>query len=254
MKQCIALILLFICSENQHFLTGKYQINIESEQVNCELNISPDSTYEIQLCFQETEDMVYCAVLSYGHYSYTNEQLVLHDDYYNFDWNIFIRDKTLIKVDQGYAFLDGKRIVDYQNENVRILPPSEIYQNAIKSAINRFKAQQDNPQLIPGQYEDQNQRYLLKIENDGSYLLFLKDMLLSKGSWNPQNNDLIFNDDDLNHNFTMAIGNRTLLSMGIPGEFGGTMFENINTKNIPKNKTNIPLKKLRGGCSRIKNR
>ena len=253
MKFVLSVLLLF-CLANQKINTGKYQINIESEQVNCELNISPDSTYEIQLCFQETEDMVYCAVLSYGHYSYTNEQLVLHDDYYNFDWNIFIRDKTLIKVNQGYAFLDGKRIVDYQNENVRILPPSENYQNAIKSAIYRFKAQQDNPQLIPGQYEDQNQRYLLKIENDGSYLLFLKDMLLSKGSWNRQNNDLIFNDDDLNHNFTMAIGNRTLLSMGIPGEFGGTMFKNINTKNIPKNKTIIPLKKLRGGCSRIKNR
>lgn len=50
---------------------------------------------------------------------------------------------------------------------------------------------------------------------------------------------LVLHDHQLNHNFTMAIGNRALVSMGIPGEFGGTKFE-------------IPMKYRRGGCSRIR--
>lgn len=218
---------------------GKYQIDIESEQVNCELIIGPEYTYEIQLCFQETDDMVYCAVLSFGHYSYSNEQLMLHDDYYNYDWNIIMRDYTLIKAGHGFAFLDGKRIINVHDESVMILPPSENYLNAIKSEINKFKTQRNNPKLIPGQCEDQNQRYLLKLESDGKYQLFLKDVLLSEGSWTRQNKTLVLHDHQLNHNFTMAIGNRELVSMGIPGEFGGTKFE-------------IPMKDRRGGCSRIR--
>ncbi len=239
MRYIFTFVLLLLFFDNQMINTGKYQIDIKSEQVNCELIIGPEYTYEIQLCFQETDDMVYCAVLSFGHYSYSNEQLMLHDDYYNYDWNIIMRDYTLIKAGHGFAFLDGKRIMDFHDESVKILPPSENYLNAIKSEINKFKTQRDNPILIPGQYEDQNQCYLLKLESDGKYQLFLKDVLLSEGSWTRQNKTLVLHDHQLNHNFTMAIGNRALVSMGIPGEFGGTKFE-------------IPMKYRRGGCSRIR--
>ena len=208
--------------ENQKINIGKYQIDINSKQVDCELKISSDSTYEIQLCFQATEDIVNCAILSYGHYSIANELLYLHDDFYGYDWDISFSDNG-VSVGRGYAFLNGKAM-KYQNETVEVLPPDDNYLARTRAQFDMFVTHQNNPQFVTGQYEGQNHEYLLRIDDIGKYQLYLKDVLLSEGSWSRQDNILILHDVQLNYDFKIAIGNESLLTLGIPGEFGGTMF------------------------------
>lgn len=245
-------ILMCRCSYIQKIEIGEYVIDINSKQVDCELRIASDFTYEICLDFHETDDIVYSALLSYGHYSTNNEQLILHDDYYDFDWDILIRSNA-IGVGRGYAFLDGKRILEYHSENAEVSTPDKNYLSRNKVLIDNFIAQQNNAQLVVGQYKDQNHRYTIILEDGGRYLMYLKDVLLLEGIWRQQDNNVVLHDDRLNHDFTMAIGNEKLLSLGIPGEFGGTMFTLIKTKtNKSQHETKTSPKNRHGGCSRIK--
>lgn len=253
MKHCL-LLLLLLSFNNQAIKTGQYYIDIGSKTVDCKLVLSSDNSYMITLSFLETEDMLFNAVLSQGHYSIIGNQLTLHDDHYGYDWIISIKNNK-IQVVQGYVVLNNKKIVDYQDKNVTIISPNEDYLNRnISSIILFIKAQQGTPIIISGQYEDPNQRYLLKIDNKGGYQLYIKDILVSEGGWSQHNNTLMLNDSQLNYSFSMAIGNGDLMSMGIPGEFGGTKFEIIKTNNNYNNKTNIKLNNHRGGCSRNKTR
>ena len=241
-----------MCSYIQKIDIGEYVIDINSKQVDCELRIGSDFTYEICLGFHETDDIVYSAVLSCGHYSTANEQLILHDDYYDFDWDIHIK-SNVISVGRGYAFLDGKRVQEYHSENVEVSPPDKNFLSRNKVLIDSFIAQQDNPQLVVGRYKDQNHRYTIVLEDGGRYLMHLKDVLLLEGVWSQQDNNVVLHDDRLNRDFTMAIGNEKLLSLGIPGEFGGTMFTLIKAKTSnSQHETKTPSKNRHGGCSRIK--
>lgn len=240
--------LYMVSGSDSNIYFGDYQIDINSEQVNCELRLGSDFSYEIQLCFQETEDMVCCAILSYGHYSCSNEHLILHDDFFDYDWELFIKN-NIIKTDCGFSFLDRKRIVNYNNENVKVVPPDKDYLNKIKSTINSFSTEQGNPQISPGHYEDLNQHHVLYIESNGDFQLYLKDVPLSNGHWKQQNKVLVLHDKQLNHDFTLAIGNGKLMSNGIPGEFGGTMLQTTETlkENTLNKRFKTPQKKRRGG-------
>lgn len=248
MKNPIILLFIILCSAKTPLNTGRYEISINSEQVNCELRLGSDYSYEIQLCFQETEDMVCCAILSYGHYSCSNEHLNLHDDYYDYDWELDIKN-NIIKTGCGFSFLDRKRIVNYYNENVKVVPPDKDYLNKIKSTINLFSTEQGTPQITSGHYEDMNQYYVLYLGSSGDYQLYLKDVPLSNGQWKQQNKVLVLHDKQLNHDFTLAIGNGKLMSNGIPGEFGGTMLQTTETlkENTLNKRFKTPQKKRRGG-------
>lgn len=251
MNYIFTIVLLLYGFGNQMINIGKYQIDINSNQVDCELKICSDDTYEIQLCFQATDDMVNCAILSYGHYSIANELLYLHDDFYDYDWEISFSDNT-VNVGRGYAFLNGRTIMKYQNEIVEVLPPNDDYLARIRAQIDLFVTHQNNPQLVAGQYEDQNHDYLLRINELGRYQLYLEDVLLSEGDWIQQDNVLILHDVHLNNDFKIAIGNESLLSLGIPGEFGGTKFTLTKTNtNNSNNKMKTSPSNHRGGCSRI---
>lgn len=241
---------VFICLANQKAYRGIYEIDINSNQVDCELRISPDHTYEIQLCYQATEDIVSCAVLSYGHYSTANNSLYLHDDFYDYDWELSIIE-NVVNVGGGYALLDGKAVLNYRNETVEVLPPNDDYLAKIKEQTDIFITGQNNPRLAEGLYRDQNHDYLLRINDIGTYQLYLKDALLSDGDWSQKDNILILHDTHLNHDFQIAIGNGSLMSLGIPGEFGGTKLTLIKTKESNQETKTSP-KNRRGGCSRIK--
>lgn len=230
----------------------EYEIDINSNQVDCEMIINSDQTYEIRLCFQATEDMVNCAVLSYGHYSTTNESLYLHDDFYNYDWELSLINNA-VSIGSGYAFLNGRAILNYRNETVKVLPPNDDYLAKIKAQTDMFINSQNNPRLVAGQYEDQNHGYLLRIKDIGRYQLYLKDVLLSEGDWGKQDNILVLHDVHLNHDFKIAIGNGSLMSLGFPGEFGGTKLTLIKTKtNNSNHETKTSPNNRRGGCSKVK--
>lgn len=242
----ILLYLCIMCFGNQKINTGIFEIDINSEQVDCELIINSDFTYEILLSYQMTKDILHDVVLSYGRYSVLDEQLILHDDYYNYEWNVYIKDNKII-VARGFVFLDGKTVSKYRNESIEITPPNDEYLGRIKAQIDWFLSQQDNPQMVAGQYEDQNHDNVLIINNDGKYQLYLKDVLLSEGHWNQKDNLLVLHDIQLNHDFNFAIGKRSLLSLGVPGDFAGTLFDLTKAQE-----TKTPPRNRRGGCSRIK--
>lgn len=128
----IKLFPLFLVSDHNSFLYyGKYQIDIESDQVSCELALNPDHTYELLLDIQET-NTVYRLTISSGHFNSFKEQLILHDDFYDFEMDLSILN-YVIKMRHGFSFLDGKKVVDYHSEVASFQSLNDDYRLRFKS-------------------------------------------------------------------------------------------------------------------------
>ena len=121
----ILLLLLSCVSLWAQMNPGDYSIDIESGSVWCGLTLTSDETYQITLDCNETEDIVYSAVLSLGHYTCEEERLILHDDYYDYDMDLSIID-NVISVNQGFIFLNNKSIEIYNQQPSNIYPPSDV--------------------------------------------------------------------------------------------------------------------------------
>lgn len=208
-----------LLAQDRLFKAGSYDIDINSEQVDCTLEFNSDSTYEVLLSIQETEDQVYCAILSYGHYSCSEKQLILHDDYYGFDWYLSIEDGDVVKVDRGYSFLNEVKIVDYQSYVYDI---HKGFDSNFRSQLRNIEKNRKEKPIRLGKYNDPQEHYSLTIGNYGIYQLFLKDIILSEGLWKQKDNILILHDAHVNFVFAMILKDGTLYSISIPGEFGGT--------------------------------
>ena len=208
-----------LLAQDRLFKAGSYDIDINSEQVDCTLEFNSDSTYEVLLSIQETEDQVYCAILSYGHYSCSKKQLILHDDYYGFDWYLSFEDGDVVKVDRGYSFLNEVKIVDYQSYVNDI---HKGFDSNFRSQLRNIEKNRKEKPIRLGKYNDPQEHYSLTIGNYGIYQLFLKDIILSEGLWKQKDNILILHDAHVNFVFAMILKDGTLYSISIPGEFGGT--------------------------------
>lgn len=128
----IKLFPFFLVSDHNSFLYyGKYQIDIESDQVSCELALNPDHTYELLLDIQET-NTVYRSTISSGHFNSFKEQLILHDDFYDFEMELSILN-YVIKMRHGFSFLDGKKVVDYHSEVASFQSLNDDYRLRFKS-------------------------------------------------------------------------------------------------------------------------
>lgn len=217
----IKLFPLYLVSDNNSFLYyGRYQIDVESDQVSCELVINPDHTYELLLEIQETNNTVFCTTISKGHFNSFKEQLILHDDFCDLEMELSISN-YVIKMEHGFSFLDGKKVVNFNSEVTSFQSLNDDFSLRLKRDIN---LQKSKPVSI-GQYEDQDQRYSLIINGDGSYQLLLKDILLSEGLWRQQENSLFLRDYSLDIDFVVIHENGTLISSCIPGDFGGAIFK-----------------------------
>jgi len=206
-------------AQDQLFKAGSYYIDINSEQVFCELVLDSDHYFELTLCFHETEDQVFCAILSYGHYSCSEKQLTLHDDYYGFVWNLAIENGDVVKVNRGYSFLNEKKIIDYHSY---VDGTHKGFGGDFGSQLKYIIKNEKEKQVQLGNYYDPQERYSLILGNFGIYQLFLKDIMVSEGLWKQKDNILLLHDAHANFIFAMTLKGGTLFSISIPGEFGGT--------------------------------
>ena len=207
---------------------GDYSIDIESGSVWCGLTLTSNETYQITLDCNETEDIVYSAVLSLGHYTCEEERLILHDDFYDYDMDLSIID-NVISVNHGFIFLNNKSIEIYNQQPSNIYPPSDDFLNRRKREIESFMDNNNLPELLFRIYSDTNKLYSIKIGWFNCFQLYFQDVLILQGKWKQQGNMLLMYDKALGHVFSLGIGNKGLVGIEIPGEFGGPFFTVSNT-------------------------
>ena len=217
-----------------------------------------DGTYYME--FSESSSPAMSYVLSCGNYDLKGNQIVFSDIVHGFQMEMFLN-----TFQKSFAWFVGKRSI-YYGENFESATPFPSPIPNIKEEREKYKLQ--HKWLFPfecGVYRDEyyptgysieeikygliRDKYSfhtfdLYIKEDKTYQLFLKGVLLSRGTWTQHENELLLLDADLNHPFYALIGDGVLTSCLFPGDYRNCVLKLSKKCNSLDERKEIRMNKL----------
>ena len=218
----ILLCTMFVSSCKEHILSN---YGIEFHDKECKIYLDKDKNYTISVEGQESQDMIFVMFLSYGKYERHNNNLLLYDDE-GFEMSFKIKENRL-SPKESFAFMKGNEMES------RYIHPDEAYLYRYDSAhlerkaqiINDFENSSIGGTFKCGTYNHNGGRSSIKINEDGTYQFIYKDLLLSKGKWEIEDNILYLYDLDLSYRHEIIINGKTLIIKKSFGDFESYKFE-----------------------------
>lgn len=233
----------------QSSIAGKsYEMEMEQEQLSCFLEFINSDDYYIEVSSQETEDIVYVVVLSYGKYKIEESRVVLMDALHDYQMEMVLSGETLL-MQNGFGFMKGKCFM-LPGASYRTYIPGideDINKVSIQEERDRFIVQNKKlHDLTYGRYKALKFAFYLDVDENNAYCFGFRDCPLSTGTFKRNGNVLNLYDPSLDCTFYLLIGyDNSLISKSLPGS-NGNVFKMIS---IPSSQQ---PQKGGFGCSRRK--
>lgn len=234
----------------QSSVAGKsYEMEMEQERLSCFIEFIDSDDYYIEVSSQETEDIVYVVVLSYGKYKIEDGRVVLMDALHDYQMEMVLADETLL-MQKGFGFMKGKCFM-FPVTSYRTDIPGGIDEDINKANIqeerDRYSVQnKELHNLTYGKYKAIKFAFDLDVYENNTYCFGFRDCPFSKGTFKRNGNVLNLYDPSLDCTFYLLIGDdNRLISKSLPGS-NGNVFKMIS---IP---SSHQPQKGGFGCSRIR--
>ena len=208
----------------QSSVDGKsYEMEMEQERLSCFMEFINTDDYYIEVCSQETEDIVYVVVLSYGKYKVEDGRLVLMDALHDYQMEMTLADDTLL-LQKGFGFMKGKCFVRLGTSYRTSIPgiDENINKASIQEERNRYIVQnKELHDLAYGRYKAIQFAFDLDLNDNNSYCFGFRECPLSKGAFKRNGNVLNLYDASLDCTFYLLIGDdNRLISKSLLGSSG----------------------------------
>lgn len=221
------LVLLFFSTLNivRGQLSGVYVADFK-DKVEYYLRFFNDRQYYMDIVVHETSDILDVRTMSIGQYSVKGKEISLKDKIYNFQMELVIINDSL-KMEKSFCFLKDKTF-NFKSTYVDKLPFNWLKDyDSVSIEKERVEYKIQNPKIYSLAYGDYFSvkciqcalRYCLTINEDNTYRIYFRDLLISEGFWEREGVELILNDTSLKQRFYMMIGNRVLISKLLPGDY-----------------------------------
>lgn len=169
--------------------------------------------------------MIYIMFLSRGRYERYMNNLLLYDDN-GFEMSFKIKENAL-SPKKSFAFMKGNEMES------RYIHPDEEYLYKYDSMclekktriINDFENLSLSNTFYCGTYNNNGGRSSININEDGTYQFIYKDLLLSEGEWEVEDNILYLYDLDSSYRHEIIINGKTLMIKKSFGDFEAYEFE-----------------------------
>lgn len=220
----------------QPSVAGKsYEMEMEQERLSCFMEFINTDDYYIEVSSQETEDIVYVVVLSYGKYKVEDGRLVLMDALHDYQMEMTLADETLL-IQKGFEFMKGKCFVRNGTSYRTNIPgiDENINKANIQEERDRYIVQNNElHNLTYGRYKAMKFQFFLDLDENKTYTYCFgyKGCSLSKGTWERNGNVLYLYDASLDCTFYLLIGDdNRLISKSLPGS-NGNVFKMVRTSS-----------------------
>lgn len=188
------------------------------KDIDCDIYFYQSGVYEVILRDYLTDDMPLSIMLSYGNYKIRSRDIELTDKY-NGHKMLFTKNNAFSIT--AKIFYPGMLNKKFEKSTFEIYDkPSYTKRKIIPLNQARIKhklmGKEENP-LICGTLKSE-WGLSLNLQSNFNYILEYKGIILSKGKWNREANELLLKDDVLSHSFYILIGKNELVSRFLPEE------------------------------------
>ncbi len=215
----------------QSSAAGKsYEMEMEQEKLSCFIEFINSDDYFIEVSSQETDDIVYVVVLSYGKYNIEDGRVVLKDALHDYQMEMVLADETLL-IQKGFGFMKGKCFMFPEASYRTDIPgiDENINKANIQEERNRYNVQnKELHNLTYGRYKALKFAFDLAVDENNTYCFGFRDCPLSTGTFKRNGNVLNLYDPSLDCTFYLLIeDDNSLISKSLPGS-NGNVFKMIS--------------------------
>ena len=190
-----------------------------NDGVLCGLYLVDDGSYYIDV---EPRVEHWVALLpSFGQYTETASRIYLHDDMNHFEIVLKKSSPKKLKVVKGFCFMKGASFELFRSQpcdrNMAYPYPGHA---VLESLAEDYRSNDSIVNSMPlGEYRTRKHvdpAYSISLLSNGTYYLKYRNVVLSKGNFNRENNLLLLWDRDLDATFPMLINDKELRACGFP--------------------------------------
>lgn len=216
MKNLLFITCLFLFYNSSVFGQLFTSYRFEDKDIDYGVFLYKTGMYELVISDQESDDLVFAILVSYGKYSLYKNQLVLVDSYNGYTMK-FAYMKDYITSNQSFNWLNKKKL----KEEKQLIDDDPIYLQYHNSPIVQQRAMfkklnLNNLPFVCGKYKCGSFSWVLN--TDHSFVYSYKNINLSQGTWKREGNEISLYDSSLNHQFYAFIDKRGLINLILPGE------------------------------------
>lgn len=218
----------------QSQISSIYSFNNKDKNIDYYICFYKDGSYLIEISKNVTLDIIEVFVLSDGYYLIKDNIVIFTDRIHGYKMEMVLNKNELI-VKKSFNFLINKKFIYYEKNMKSKYHYNTCNINTLKLERNVYKTQNnDLHSLEYGTYESA-QGFKLDIfqsdiilQLDNQYQLYFKDVMISNGTWNRVENELVLYDTTLNHQFYLLIGDKVLISKLLPGDYSEGCLMKLN--------------------------
>ena len=204
---------------------GVYSFDTPDKIIDCNIYFFKSGNYYIEVNENITSDMNESLVFSYGTFVVNGSVVKLLDKVNNYTMELILDNKELV-VKKSFNWLLSKHFTfsgSISNSEPKFITSKF---DTLETQLERKNYKRLNKNLFSfdlGTYKNK-QGFCLNIQQNNSYKLVFKNIILSEGQWFREGNELSLFDITLKHSFYLLIDNQKLISKFLPGEYKGSLF------------------------------
>ena len=232
MKKRLLVLLFFSTLTLAHGqLSGTYVADFRNK-VEYYLKFLNDGQYLFEMIEHVTNDILGARTMSIGNYSVEDKEVRLKDKVHNFQLSLVIVNDSLM-MKNSFCFLKGKTF-GFKSSYIYEMNLNWLKDyDSVWLEKNRIEYKKHNKRIFPLDSGDYllkeflfgSLRYCLTINQDNTYRLYFKTMIISEGTWNREGVELVLYDTCLKHQFYLMIRKRSLISKLLPGDYEPSILE-----------------------------
>ena len=221
-KKSIYLIIFILCFNSAFSQISKiYTYESVGNKIDCNIFFYKEGFYKLTLD-DFTSENPYQVILSKGNYVVKNDIILLTDQYNKFTMQFLNYKKNIVGI-KTYQCLKNKKFIESylgiynkpnnsDSKNLSLKDSREYFANKNKELFN-FNC---------GNYLMQLD-FTLNLYAENDFKFCYRDIVLLKGSWNRNQNEIVLNDVLINHPFYVIIDKNKLRCEILPDEINNEM-------------------------------
>ena len=216
MKNQTIVLLFLIFTFNSAFsqISKIYLYESVGNKIDCNIFFYKDGFYKLTLD-DYTSENPYEVGLSKGNYVVKNDMILLTDQYNKFTMQFLNKGKNIVGI-KTFQFLENKKFIESYLDIYDKPTISDSYNLTLKDSRAYFA--EKNKELFNldfGTYLMQLD-FTLSLSAEYNFKFCYRDIILLKGSWKRNQNEIVLNDDLFKHPFYVIIDKDKLRSKILP--------------------------------------
>lgn len=245
----LLVLLIPLIGRAQHLIIGNlFTTDLEQKKLDFGIHFLENGEYCAEISSQETDDIVYTMVVSFGQFQQDGDLIIMTDVLQDFQMRLHIEGDTLF-VQKGFGFMKDKKLHRWGKTSQDDVYIKVLNKDSIRQERERYEVQhKELYELAFGKYKGMDWDCDLAINENHTYVYEFRECQISKGTWERKGNILTLRDTSLDCDSYLLVGEKdSVISKVLVGDdTGGRVFKKVQTPTTAQPKTGG------FGCSRRK--